>query len=260
MKPNIKAAFFDLDGTLLSHTLKRIPESAKLAIRKLQENGIKVYLSTGRHLSELKELPVMDVDFDGFVLLNGQIVLDRNYKMIYGNRFDSKTIEFLVDLFNKKENPIFLVDEEGMYINYVSEYAEYVQRKVSTPLPQVKEYDGKDLYMAVAFLKKEEEPTVFKDLPNTVEPTRWNEDGVDIISRGDGKAEGIKKVIEFLNITKDEIISFGDGENDISMLDYAGLGIAMGNSMEEVKKHADYITDHIDNDGVYKALKHFDII
>ena len=55
-------------------------------------------------------------------------------------------------------------------------------------------------------------------------------------------------------------MAFGDGENDIEMLEYAGIGIAMGNSDDMVKKSADYVTDCIDNEGIEKALRHFEVI
>ena len=74
------------------------------------------------------------------------------------------------------------------------------------------------------------------------------------------KAIGIQKLLEYLNISKDEVIAFGDGHNDAEMLEYVGLGIAMGNALDKVKKASNYITTRIDDDGIYNALKHFNII
>lgn len=66
--------------------------------------------------------------------------------------------------------------------------------------------------------------------------------------------------IESLGISREETIAFGDGENDMGMLRYAGIGVALGNAEEEVKAAADYVTADIDDQGVWKALKHFEII
>ena len=70
----IKAAFFDIDGTLMDHSIGQIPSDTKEALAELQRNGVKIFTSTGRHLLELQELGVTELSFDGHVLLNGQII------------------------------------------------------------------------------------------------------------------------------------------------------------------------------------------
>ena len=72
----IRAIFFDVDGTLLSHKTKEVPSSARRSLALLKERQIKVFLSTGRHALELDELPVQDLTFDGYITLNGQLCLD----------------------------------------------------------------------------------------------------------------------------------------------------------------------------------------
>ena len=75
-----------------------------------------------------------------------------------------------------------------------------------------------------------------------------------------GKAFGIQKILEHYGYCRNECIAFGDGGNDIDMLQYAGIGVAMGNSKESVKAAADYITEDCDSDGVVSALLHFRLI
>ena len=80
----IKAAFFDVDGTLLSYKTKQVCPSAKAAIAALQAKGILCIVATGRHMIQMSKLPVADIPFDGFVMLNGQLVLDKqNLSVIY---------------------------------------------------------------------------------------------------------------------------------------------------------------------------------
>ncbi len=67
-------------------------------------------------------------------------------------------------------------------------------------------------------------------------------------------------MIERYGIRQDEIMAFGDGENDIDMIEFAGIGVAMGNADEEVKQRADYVTDNVNRDGVRKALEHFGML
>ena len=80
----IKAIFFDVDGTLLSHTTKSISRDAVQALRILQDQGIRIFMATGRHSAELKKLPVHDIRFDGYITLNGQLCLDNRRNVIYG--------------------------------------------------------------------------------------------------------------------------------------------------------------------------------
>ena len=82
----------------------------------------------------------------------------------------------------------------------------------------------------------------------------------DVYAKDQTKATGIKHLIEYLNIDIKDTYGFGDGHNDKEMIEFCGTGIAMGNAIQKVKDASDYITDDIDNDGIYKALKHFNII
>ena len=74
----IKVIFFDIDGTLLSHTLHDVPESNREVLRKLKQKNIRCVAATGRYLQELEQLPVRDIAFDGYITLNGQLCLDEN--------------------------------------------------------------------------------------------------------------------------------------------------------------------------------------
>ena len=78
----IKAIFFDVDGTLLSHDTKKVPRSTKEALKQLKKQNIKTFMATGRHNLELDDLPMEDLTFDGYVLLNGQINIDHEGNLI----------------------------------------------------------------------------------------------------------------------------------------------------------------------------------
>ena len=90
--------------------------------------------------------------------------------------------------------------------------------------------------------------------------TSWSDTGIDIIPKEGGKSAGIRKYLEEQGLDRSEVMAFGDGENDIEMIRFAGIGVAMGNAAESVKAAADYVTDTIDNDGIEKALRHFGLI
>ena len=109
----IKAAFFDVDGTLLSHSTNSVPQSARDSLAALRKKGIKTYLCTGRHAIELALLPVADIPFDGYITLNGHLCLDENRQMQFGLPFPEDTTRALIRLFKEQQIPLVLVEESG---------------------------------------------------------------------------------------------------------------------------------------------------
>ncbi len=255
----IKAVFFDVDGTLLSHKSKSVPESTRQAIQKLKEKGIKVCMATGRHLAEIEELPVRDMTFDGFVTQNGQLCYDGEKNLLFGFPMDQKTVDCLVELFDKKEIPTVLVEADDFYINFINENVCQAQKAILSSLPPIGTYGGGMVYHACLYLDAQEALSITKEIPEC-KITRWHSTAVELIAGDGGKMAGIKKYIEVLGITQEEVMAFGDGENDIEMLQYAKIGVAMGNGVSEAKEVADYVTTDIDDGGIEKALKYFELI
>ena len=255
----IKAAFFDVDGTVYSHESKCVPESTIEALKALRKKGIKTFLATGRHFSEIDEFPVGKIPFDGYVMLTGQLCTDGKRNVIFGNAIDGADAEYLLDEFKKKEMPVMLVEKDKLYINLVNEIVINGQAEISSPIPEVMEYKGDPVYQIICYGGKELEMELIPKLPNC-KITRWCPFGIDVISKTGGKVTGIKKMLEVHGIGQEEVIAFGDGENDIEMLQFAGIGVAMGNAEPEVKAVADYVTTDIDDDGILNALKHFEIL
>ena len=225
----IKAVFFDVDHTLFSHRLNAIPESAKKAIQILQKKGIYVFLATGRHRIEIEQLPMEEITFDGYITLSGQLCLDKNYRILYENSIHPHDIEILRNEFEKKE------------------------------MPPIRELSDNKVYQVTLFTSREEVNKIVSNLIYS-KCTGWNAFGSDVISSSGGKAKGIEHMLQHYGIKKEETMAFGDGENDIDMLEYCQIGIAMGNAHEGLKKVANYITEDIDNNGVELALKHFGLI
>lgn len=255
----IKAAFFDIDGTLFSHTIHAIPESTKRTVKLLREKGIKVFIATGRSLKETKRVPLGDMKFDGYVTLNGQICLDAEEKILFEAPIKGEDGAYLLDAFVNKKFPLAIVEKDRIYINYIDDSVIRAQKSVNIPLLPIKEYQGAPIYQFIGYMNREETGKIAPKIPNC-KITRWYDEGIDIISKDGGKANGIQKVLEFYGMTKEEIIAFGDSDNDMDMLEFAGIGVAMGNAEESVKAVADYVTTDIDEDGIWNACKHFELI
>lgn len=256
----IRAAFFDVDGTLLSHRTRQVSPGTRRALDLLRQAGILCAVATGRHILQMDKLPMEGLTFDGYVTVNGQLLLDGRRKVIRGVPLEGEGKARAIRLFENRNTPALLMEEDRIYLNFVNADAAAVQKSISSPIPEVAEYTGAEIYQIC--------PYFFGPMPEDVAAcrdhcvvTRWGgSGGVDIIAPGGGKVSGIQACLDHWGISREEIIAFGDGENDLDMIRFAGIGVAMGNAVEAVKAAADYVTADIDDDGIAKALEHFGLI
>lgn len=255
----IQAIFFDLDGTLLSHQLGDVPESARKALKELRKKGIKIIAATGRSMMEIENLPINNIPFDFYITLNGQLCLNENKEVSFACPFQDEEKELSIRMFNEKEIPIMIVEKDRYYLNFVNEDVVIAQNEILTAIPDVDEYSGEEFYMLSVYANPEQEEMLKRTLKNCL-VTRWNDRGIDIVTKDGGKVRGIQKYLELNHIPVEDTMAFGDGENDMAMLEYVHTGVALGNAKEIVKEKADFITAHIDDDGVYQALKDLKVL
>lgn len=257
----IKTIFFDLDGTLYSHTQKRVPSTTLYAFELLKKQGIKRVLCTGRHVRELEQLGFFELglDFDGYILLNGQLILDKDLNYIDGTPIDEEETKKIVRVFNEKKIPLILETKEELFCNVYDDFYVEGLRAVNTEPFPIKEYNNEQIYQVSTYVKKDVKEYLHKEFSGCF-MTSWNEYGALFVNKQGGKSKGIEKYLKSVNETPKETMAFGDGDNDLDMLEYCGVGVGMGNGTKNVIEHCDYLTETIDNDGLYLALKHFGII
>ena len=256
----IRAVFIDFDWTLYSHSSMSIPVSAINALKCVHKKGVKIFLATGRSIDELDIVPdVYNIPFDGYVLTNGQTCYDRERNIIKKNPIHGPMLDELVSIFNEKEQSVVFVAENRSYINFESPRVIEAHKCVSYIKHPVQEYDGCPVYLAV-FFPDEKEETLLKQRLYDCDFKRWGPLGIDVLPKGVDKVTGIKFFLEANGIDRHECLTIGDSFNDIQMLEFAGTSVAMGNAEQCVKDVASYVTDNIDNDGLYNAFRHFDLI
>ena len=254
----VKAVFFDVDGTLYDPGRALVPDSARAALEQLKRRGVLRVVCTGRHRGELGSLPLADIDFDGYITLNGQLCHGRDGSLLFDRPLEGEGKRRLLELFRQKSLPLLLMEEDRTYINFVSDRVRRIQQDYSAPVPAVGEYEGGRLYQAVAFLTREEE-SLLGELPGC-KCARWSELAVDIVSAAGGKADGLERYLALHGLRREESMAFGDGENDAEMLSYAGVGVAMGGSHPAVIAAADFVAPSLSDDGIAGALRRLGVI
>ncbi|MDM1296621.1 Cof-type HAD-IIB family hydrolase [Sphingobacterium sp. N143] len=259
----VKAIFFDIDGTLLSFKTHQVPASTQQAFQLLKEKDIKVFVSTGRSFNQLGHIRYLD--FDGYITFNGGYCLTKEELVIYKNNILQKDIRSLLDYAKQHNDLTFsFMSEKEISLNRDNPEVTKMYQQVNVPTPPIRDYE-KDFDLASVmqinvFIPPEEEAEFMENvMPNSV-ASRWTPIFADINPTGQSKKVGIDIFLNHFGIELSETMSFGDGGNDITMLAHTQIGIAMGNANPEVKEIADYITDDVDNDGIWNALKHFNII
>ena len=263
---DIKAAFFDIDGTLTSFTTHVVPQSTIDALRALQANGVKIFICTGRPPAQMSVvLNTIPVDFDGIVGFNGQYCVDGS-GFLEKHALDATDVATIVRWLDEHEDIVACIGEEDyVYFNHSNDQMRRTWASLGKTAPDVFFDDPHvrtaehETFQMSPYISRDQEAELLSLLPNT-RGVRWHPDFVDLIPADGGKDRGIQRFLDHYGWSKEQTISFGDGGNDVDMLRFTGIGVAMGNATEEPKAVADYITDDVDHNGIWNALKHFDII
>jgi Cof subfamily protein (haloacid dehalogenase superfamily) len=256
----IKIIFTDVDNTLTSPTTHKVPESAKKAVKLARDNGFKVFACTGRNTLYKPEGAVLDgIEFDGYVALTGQICYLSDGTFIKSDAILQNDVLSIMDLAVKLNHPVVHMGKYDAYITSVNDRVLSCHKRLGITLPEIRPYDGRELFSLSLYITTEEEK-LYHNVVKDSAFTRGDELICDVISKKGGKHDGIEAVLNYLGLTPDEVLALGDGENDISMLEYAGFSVAMNHSAEHVKAAAKDIALPSDEDGFFKTFVKYGLI
>jgi len=258
-----KLVLIDLDGTLLNSSYK-ISNYTKDVLKKVNEKGVEIFISTGRHYKDALNIKKEIGLNEGFVISsNGGEIHDSNSNLIYSRLLDEDVVNHLIEkrvsseihrsLFTSKE---WVVERYGTWLDYnkenefqhtISNFNCYGDSKL------IKFFYVSDNYPLIGQLKSELEET-FGGRVNVVFS---NLDCLEVMPKNVSKGSAIRNFIEDRDITLDEIIAFGDGLNDFEMLSSVGKGLIMGNGNEELKEKLpeNEVIKSNDEDGVADYLE-----
>ena len=252
--------FFDIDGTLVSFKSHTVPESARRAIARLREQGVKVFIATGRLMKHVAI--VNDIEVDGYITVNGGYCITSAGEVIFESAFPRATVERVIDLSEQYGFDLNVMTHEDMYVSSMGERVQKIASMINI-MPTVADVRTiaatQPVVQMCPYISRELEQEIMPLLPDCV-GSRWIETFMDLNVRGVDKSLGIQQVINYYGLTMAEAMAFGDGGNDLPMVRDAAVGVAMGNACDELKAVADYITSSVDEDGVSRALEHFGLI
>lgn len=247
--------FFDIDGTLLDLN-KQIPASTKQAIEKLKQNNVYVVIATGR-APFMFEAIREELGITSFVSFNGQYVVFEG-ETIYNNPMKQKELKDLYQHSSANSYPMVFMNEKKMRASvgnhpHITESLGSLQFAYPEVDPSF--FEDHTIYQALLFCKPEQEQQ-FRSNHNVFDYVRWHDYSCDVLPGGGSKAIGVQKLLDAAGLSQANSYAFGDGLNDLEMLEEIGTGVAMGNAVPELKQVADYTTDHVDHDGILTGLKY----
>lgn len=251
----IKIIFFDIDGTLIDMNKKEISDKMLEALSQLQKNGIKICVATGRSPMQVPNFP--NITFDACLTYNGSYCFDKQHD-IYSNALKKDDVDTIIENAKKLGRPLSLATKNQLAANGADQdLIEYygfggLEIQIAKDFETVAKQET--IYQIMMGSRKEEYASVMNHVKDAKIAAWWDR-AIDIIPVSGGKGVGIAKTLAYFHLDQSQAMAFGDGNNDIEMLQAVGMGIAMGNASDELKAIADDICDSVVNDGIYYYCK-----
>ena len=261
-----KMIVMDMDGTLLRSD-GTCSEKTKKYLNNLKSEGHVIVLATGRCFEEVMT-SVDKAFFANYIIShNGSVIYDvLKEKFIFENKIPKDVVMAIASLYGEKTIERISFVTLNKYNRFTLEY--HQDSKFVHMISDVNELKNisNDIFNICIRLKQnnyvdiliDEMKIKFKDLDFIVMQDSFGSDKrIEIVSKGVSKSTSIDKLVKLESMDKKDVICFGDGLNDIDMLEYCGVSVAMGNALEEVKNVCKYVTDTNDNDGIIVFLKKY---
>lgn len=265
---NYKLLVLDLDGTLTNNK-KEITEHTLRTLIAAQEKGVKIVLASGRPtygIAPIAEKLQMK-KYGGYILsYNGGEIIDwQTGEMMYENVLEDEVLPYLYQC--AKDNGFAIVTYKDKYVLTEHPHDEYVQKEAILNVMEAKKVDHfleaidfpvpKCLIVGEATRLAELEKEMYNELKDRMGVYRSEPYFLELVPKGIDKAQSLAVLLAKIGATREEMIAVGDGFNDRSMIEFAGLGVAMANAQDVVKHSADYITLSNEEDGVAAVVEKF---
>ncbi len=248
--PQTKIVFFDIDGTLIDMQTKKITAPTVEMLHRLQANGVKICIATGRSPVVLPRIE--GVEFDAYLTFNGSLCYNRE-GVIFSNPIPHEDVLRFIRNAAALGRPVCVSTRDRLAANGtdtdLADYFAIANEKVQIA-DDFEAVCSEDIYQLMLGCRAKDYPALLDGVPGAKIAAWWDR-AVDVIPASGGKGIGIEKMLEYYRLDKSEALAFGDGNNDREMLLAVGTGVAMENASPELKAIADEICGPVYADGIY---------
>lgn len=247
---DIKIIFFDIDGTMLPFGAKQLPPRMVETLNRLQQKGIRICVATGRSVTELPKFE--GVNFDAYMTFNGSLCYDSTGD-IFSNPLPQETLQKVIANATALGRPVGIATRTRLAANGVDQDLADYYAIVHLKLEAAEDFDEvaqQEVYQLMVGSRPQEYPALMQNVQGAKIAAWWDR-AVDVIPLVAGKDVGVMKMLEYYGLTLQQSMAFGDGNNDLEMLQTVGWGVAMGNASEELKVVAADTCGSVDEDGIY---------
>jgi Cof subfamily protein (haloacid dehalogenase superfamily) len=274
-----KWIFFDIDGTLIAFG-GLLPESTQKALRMVQENGHRIFICTGRSHCQI-DSRLLEMGFDGIVAAAGAYVeyqgrILQQASMTEASR--KRLVMFMEQ--NRLGYMIQCADKIVSTSRCNEQMRKMFQQRNEMPIEQLEKVLANQIlddnilehisnYPNMEKVTFHSSPISLEEIKKALAPEfdvtsssleAEGNTGGEITMAGITKASGMQRIMDLCEVNREDVIAFGDGPNDFEMLEFAGIGVAMGNGLEKLKQQADMVTKPIHEDGIYYGLQQLGLL
>ena len=246
----VRIAFFDIDGTLVDFHTKQISPKTLEALRRLRAQGVLLCLATGRAPVSLPRFP--GIEFDAFLTFNGSYCFDSD-RVLFKNPIPPEDVHTLIENAAGIHRPVCIATQDRLAANGTDADLSDYFRIAGLAVEVAPDFDSlrqEEIYQVMMGCRQPEYARVMKGV-RRAKIAAWWDRAVDIIPANGGKGRAIKRLLEQYRREPSEAIAFGDGNNDMEMLQAVGTGVAMANASEQLKAVADAVCGDAAQDGIY---------
>ncbi len=254
----------DIDGTLLNDN-RDLTEKNKRTIQKAVKNGLIFTIATGRPVSGVEYIAEeLNIDLP-FITYNGAMVVKgKSREILYERKLSPEDARISIELGMESDSSVMVWKNNNLYVTRMDERVDKYKRIGRVEPILIEDIDdiveggvSKVLWYNETEIISELSTTVGTHLSDNVNYYTSMPWFLEFNDKLASKAIAIEGLCKYYGIDRSETIAVGDGYNDLSMIEYAGLGVAMGNAPDEIKQRADYVTQSNNEDGVACVIEKF---